>query len=877
MSLADQSQQWFPTSVQVTALQARGLRIKGKNGTNDAYAIMQVAKDKFSTSVVEKCVAPVWEEEATFDLPLFHGDAKERSTLHVYVMHRALVGPDKVLGQALINLPELHENKARDKTEWFKLLNKTGKADKDRGEVLLDIQFMKNNMTASMFDLSSQGKPRSRMGKLKDKLRGKKKEGLSDSASAIVPASQGMMDSEGEEEEAPAEVAAPAKAKKNALKSLFGTHSNLQRNTSQSMSTLSSLPERDSTLSSSVGSGLDLEAPEGKKKKFKFLTHKRTGSSDANPTQSAAGHNPPVTICINGSHVYSEESEPRSIAGSSGHGSTEDLHRTGSGAGVDPNPFTHRRQAEEQREREEKERLRRSQEERDQMEEERRRKVAEEEEEREKEERKRKEEEQKKKIEEEKERMKMEKEKEEKRRKVEEEKEKIRIEKEKEEKRRKVEEEKEKIRIEKEKEEKRRKIEEEKEKIRIEREKEEKRREIEEEKDKIRIEKEKEQRRKAEEEEKERKRLEQEERRKIAEEKMKREEEERMKLEEEERKSAEEERERARLREEEYTRVERKRKEDEERMKKEQEEEQNRLEAERLRKEEQRKTEMERRLAEEKKVKEVEEKEKRRREEEKRAREEEERMKVERKREEEDKRIHEEHRKANERLRLEEERMQKERQARDEQKLAELKRLEERERECKEGSEAEQESRPVPRTRTGNLGSRVRAGGPHVQNPFEAMTSSTNPFEDDDPSTNPFEDALSLEDSSANLFEEPPTTSQPGGLVRSARVTAVKPRPHAVKPLNAADRQTDRREAPELQATGSAVLSQPKKVSEALGPYAQLTHGELAAIVASQQEQLSRRDARIQELEQYIDNLLVRVMEEKPSILMAMASHKKVV
>ena len=117
MSLADQSQQWFPTSVQVTVHQARNLRVKGKNGTNDAYAIIQVAKDKFSTSVAEKCIAPVWKEEASFDLPLFHPGNAERCTLYVIVMHRSQVGLDKFLGQAVINLLDQHDNKSRKKTE----------------------------------------------------------------------------------------------------------------------------------------------------------------------------------------------------------------------------------------------------------------------------------------------------------------------------------------------------------------------------------------------------------------------------------------------------------------------------------------------------------------------------------------------------------------------------------------------------------------------------------------------------------------------------------------------------------------------------------------------------------------------------------------
>ncbi|KAJ8347103.1 hypothetical protein SKAU_G00285040 [Synaphobranchus kaupii] len=270
MSLADQSQQWYPTSVKVTVFQAKNLRIKGKHGTNDAYAIMQVAKERFSTAVAEKSVSPVWKEEASFDLPLSHHGNEERCTLRVSVMHRALVGMDKQLGQAVINLLDLHENENRSKTEWFKLLDKHGKEDKERGEVLLDIQFMRNNMTASMFDLSGQGKSRSRMGKLKDKIRGKKG-GLSDTASTVVPAfsspafggTQVMTDSEGEGEDHANDPGDKKKKKKSKIKSLFVPKSNLQRNVSQSMFTLGSFPEKNSTLSGSRSSGLNEESPEG--------------------------------------------------------------------------------------------------------------------------------------------------------------------------------------------------------------------------------------------------------------------------------------------------------------------------------------------------------------------------------------------------------------------------------------------------------------------------------------------------------------------------------------------------------------------------------------------------------------------------------------
>ncbi|XP_029484073.2 uncharacterized protein LOC115105808 [Oncorhynchus nerka] len=332
MSLSDQSRQCYPTSVQVTVVQARSLRIKGKNGTNDAYAIMQVAKDKFATSVAENSVAPVWKEEATFELPLFHNGNTEKCTLHVHVMYRALVGPDKLLGQAVINLLELSEVKSRNKTEWHKLLDKAGKPDKDRGEVQVDIQFMKNNMTASMFDLSATEKPHSRLARFKDKVRGKK-ESLSDTASAVVPSfTQVLTDSEGEGEGGTDK---GEKKKKNKLKSLFSPKSNLQHHgLSQSMSVLGPLPEKNSSLSGSRSTGLNVDSSEGKNK-FKFQTHKRTGSSlSLGRSKIPAPLAEQSNLCINGTHMYTEEPQPRSARtvsnfslASSGHGSVEDLRK----------------------------------------------------------------------------------------------------------------------------------------------------------------------------------------------------------------------------------------------------------------------------------------------------------------------------------------------------------------------------------------------------------------------------------------------------------------------------------------------------------------------------------------------------------------------
>ncbi|XP_049619849.1 rab11 family-interacting protein 1 [Syngnathus scovelli] len=334
MSLVDQSQQAFPTSVQVTVHQARHLRPKGKNGTNDAYAIIQVAKDKFSTAVVEKTMAPMWKEEASFNLPLFHPGNVDRCTLYIIVMHRVQAGLDKFLGQAVVNLVELHENKARQKPDWFTLVDKSGKSDKLRGDVLLGITFMRNNMSASMVDLSVKDKPRSRMSKLKDKVRLKKKDSFSDSGSAM---SQVLTDSEGDRDSLASNQTAGEK-KKSKFKNIFAPKSNLQRNTSQSMSTLGSLHGRSSSLSGSRSSGINVETPEVKKK-FKFLGHKRSGSSDSKGSQgplsflsrSKHSHSDVNNPGINSTQVYAEEPEARRGStislSSSGQGSMENVHQ----------------------------------------------------------------------------------------------------------------------------------------------------------------------------------------------------------------------------------------------------------------------------------------------------------------------------------------------------------------------------------------------------------------------------------------------------------------------------------------------------------------------------------------------------------------------
>lgn len=68
---------------------------------------------------------------------------------------------------------------------WFKLHSKPGRPEKERGDLQVTVQFTRNNLTASMYDLSVKDKHRSAFGKLKDRVTGKKRD--LESSSAIVP------------------------------------------------------------------------------------------------------------------------------------------------------------------------------------------------------------------------------------------------------------------------------------------------------------------------------------------------------------------------------------------------------------------------------------------------------------------------------------------------------------------------------------------------------------------------------------------------------------------------------------------------------------------------------------------------------------------
>ncbi|NWS46301.1 RFIP1 protein, partial [Probosciger aterrimus] len=325
MSGAGLAPGWVPTHVQVTVLRARGLRSKTTAaGGSDAYTVMALGRDKFSTSVAERCQGqPLWREEATFELPA------RPAALRLTVLHRALVGIDKFLGRAEVDLVALRNEGGRRQTRWYKLRSKPGKKEKERGEIEVDIQFMRSNMTASMFDLSMKDKPRSPFGKLKDKLKGKRSSGLSDTASAIIPsASHSPADSEDE--------AVEKEKKKSKFKTLFSKPGLQKTSLSQSMSVLPTqqpVTQRVRLRPSDFQSQWDDEesetSPTSEKKSSPspvFKSRKTAVLDSRQVTQVTTTHpkkeglslfsglkskSDPVSkssLCINGSHVYMEES-----------------------------------------------------------------------------------------------------------------------------------------------------------------------------------------------------------------------------------------------------------------------------------------------------------------------------------------------------------------------------------------------------------------------------------------------------------------------------------------------------------------------------------------------------------------------------------------
>ncbi|GLD47650.1 rab11 family-interacting protein 5-like isoform X1, partial [Lates japonicus] len=76
---------------------------------------------------------------------------------------------------------------------WYRLNSKTGKKEKERGDIQVTVQFTRNNLTASMYDLVMKDKGSSTFSKLKERMRGKRRSSDEDSSSAVLPGGYGSL------------------------------------------------------------------------------------------------------------------------------------------------------------------------------------------------------------------------------------------------------------------------------------------------------------------------------------------------------------------------------------------------------------------------------------------------------------------------------------------------------------------------------------------------------------------------------------------------------------------------------------------------------------------------------------------------------------
>ncbi|XP_067899026.1 rab11 family-interacting protein 2-like [Heterodontus francisci] len=162
-------QHWFPTHLRVTVIGARNLRAKRKKGLNNCYTVIRLGQEKYMTSVKGKTLNPEWKEECTLQLP-FVLDSSDRWTLHLTVKHNnnhLLV--DSFLGHVALPISQLYQNKTRKKNEWYDLQSKPNKVAKNRGQLQLAFEFLRDNMTVSSYELFTS-RPQSVFDKFKDKV-----------------------------------------------------------------------------------------------------------------------------------------------------------------------------------------------------------------------------------------------------------------------------------------------------------------------------------------------------------------------------------------------------------------------------------------------------------------------------------------------------------------------------------------------------------------------------------------------------------------------------------------------------------------------------------------------------------------------------------
>jgi len=125
-----------PNYCSCTVHQARNLPDKGKANGIDAFCTISMGKEKFVTAVREKTRSPEWQEQC--DMPIVD-DATIKLT--VYHNNKNALSKGDFVGRTYVSLRDLHDYDHVHRS-WYKLTNKDGKNDKDRGEIDVSLQFL---------------------------------------------------------------------------------------------------------------------------------------------------------------------------------------------------------------------------------------------------------------------------------------------------------------------------------------------------------------------------------------------------------------------------------------------------------------------------------------------------------------------------------------------------------------------------------------------------------------------------------------------------------------------------------------------------------------------------------------------------------------
>nr|XP_031532370.1 rab11 family-interacting protein 5 isoform X3 [Vicugna pacos] len=142
--------------------------------------------------------------------------------------------------------------------------------------------------------------------------------------------------------------------------------------------------------------------------------------------------------------------------------------------------------------------------------------------------------------------------------------------------------------------------------------------------------------------------------------------------------------------------------------------------------------------------------------------------------------------------------------------------------------------------------------------PLALLPLETRPAEEPQPSASPHP----VKPLSAAPVEGSPDRKQP----RSSLSTALSSGLEKLKTVTSGSIQPVA-PAPQVGQTVDAKRLKDSGVQDQSARYYHLTHDELIGLLLQRERELSQRDEHVQELESYIDRLLVRIMETSPTLL----------